>query len=181
MHGKITDFQMWDRVLPDDEMIQITGCKMFKEGNFQKWDANNWFLNSSKGTARKEMLDLEKDVCQSTDLSFHLIPYSIPFHPDATQVCSKLSGEVVQYSKRDKFDKIVRFLSKKQHMKTTNCLEEVKDMEGLRLKVWIANGDSEEEGVFKNWYTNQPIEYAPWASSRPYDNGFKYQCMLLEV
>ena len=181
MHGKITDFQMWDMILPDDEMIQITGCKMFREGNFQSWAANNWFLNSSRGTARKEMLDLEQDVCQSTDISLHLIPYPIPFHPDAPHVCSKFSGEVVQYSKKDKFDKIITFLSAKQHMETTNCLAEVKDMEGLRLRVWIANGDSEEEGVFKNWYTNQPIEHAPWGRSRPYDKGFKYQCMLLEV
>ena len=24
VHGKVTDFQMWDKVLPDEELIQVT-------------------------------------------------------------------------------------------------------------------------------------------------------------
>ena len=28
---------------------------------------------------------------------------------------------------------------------------------------------------------NQPLEYAPWADARPYDGGFRYNCMMLQV
>ena len=181
LHGKITDFQMWDKVLSDDEMIQITGCKMFKEGNFQKWDQDNWFLNSSRGTASMEMLDLEQHVCQSTNLSLHLIPYPIKFDPEALHMCTKFSGEIVQYSKRERFDQIVRFLSSKQHIGASNCVVKVKDKEAWRLRTWIANDDNDEERVFKNWYTNQKVEYAPWGEDRPYGGGFRYNCMMLEV
>ena len=28
---------------------------------------------------------------------------------------------------------------------------------------------------------NQPLEYAPWGDARPYDGGFRYNCMMLQV
>ena len=33
------------------------------------------------------------------------------FDPEGVHVCTKLSGEAAQYSKKEKFDSIVRFLS----------------------------------------------------------------------
>ena len=47
--------------------------------------------------------------------------------------------------------------------------------------MWLANTDSEEEGVFKDFYTGQPISYAPWPPDRPYAGGFRYNCMELRV
>ena len=69
-------------------------------------------------------------------------------------------------------------------------------------QTWIANEDNAVEGKWTNWYTgevklitsclfldtslwfdllNQPLEYAPWADARPYDGGFRYNCMMLQV
>ena len=28
---------------------------------------------------------------------------------------------------------------------------------------------------------NQPLEYSPWGYARPYDGGFRYNCMMLQV
>ena len=69
IHGKVTDFQMWDEVLPDEQLLkvktkrlkvktkrrkapafQVTGCEEFPEGNLVSWEKTNWFLNSSRGT-----------------------------------------------------------------------------------------------------------------------------------
>ena len=47
--------------------------------------------------------------------------------------------------------------------------------------MWLANTDSEEEGVFKDFYTGQQISYAPWPPDRPYAGGFRYNCMELRV
>ena len=30
-------------------------------------------------------------------------------------------------------------------------------------------------------YTDDPIEYAPWGDARPYDGGFRYNCMMIQV
>ena len=154
-HGKVTDFQMWDEVLPDEQLLkvknrdphllhsrsQVTGCEEFPEGNLVSWEKTNWFLNSSRGTvffnitlmvnsniyqARKETLDLERDVCRSRNLSLHMVPYKLKvikscclpifslwfqFDPESLHMCTKLSGEAVQFSKREKFDSIVQHLT----------------------------------------------------------------------
>ena len=62
------------------------------------------------------------------------------------------------------------------------------------LQVWTANTDSEEEGVWRDRYSgqvtrehrcvatfSQAISHAPWPADRPYDGGFAYNCMMLEV
>ena len=30
-------------------------------------------------------------------------------------------------------------------------------------------------------YTDEPIEFAPWGDARPYDGGFRYNCMMIQV
>ena len=35
--------------------------------------------------------------------------------------------------------------------------------------------------MFKDFYTGQPISYAPWPPDRPYAGGFRYNCMELRV
>ena len=72
IHGRVTDFQMWNKVLPEsqlkqvslglflpdltwldsypDHLLQITSCRLFKEGNLVSWLGDNWHLNSSRGT-----------------------------------------------------------------------------------------------------------------------------------
>ena len=71
----------------------MTGCKAFPEGDLFSWEGDSWFLNSSRNTvcsqipdgkssqyknlyfqAREESADLEKEVCQSTSTSLHLVP-----------------------------------------------------------------------------------------------------------
>ena len=67
VHGKVTDFQMWGRALPDEELVkvssplfelgfdwsllhQVTGCTAFPEGDLVSWEGDSWFLNSSRNT-----------------------------------------------------------------------------------------------------------------------------------
>ena len=66
VHGKVTDFQLWDKVLSDEELLQVrailpplyylpclsqtTDCRAFPRGNVIDWETTNWFLNSSRGT-----------------------------------------------------------------------------------------------------------------------------------
>ena len=64
------------------------------------------------------------------------------------------------------------------------------------LQIWIANDDNDVEGQWTNWYTGEvglvpqsvpssfhdkALEYAPWGYARPYDGGFRYNCMMLQV
>ena len=87
-------------------LCQVTGCQEFPKGNFLSWENTNWFLNSSRGTvniqpsrmiscynwqfynsslikffftwqARKEVLDLETEICRRSPVSFHVVPYKL--------------------------------------------------------------------------------------------------------
>merc|ERR1719410_279112 len=136
-------------------MLAITNCETVKTGNLLKWDTANWYLNSSRGTARMEMLEYENDVCAPRTMSLHLIPYKLTFDPESLHMCTKFSGKIAQYSKKDKFDKITTFLRARQHMKTEMCTLKVKDKEAWRFRSWLANDDREVEGAFENWYTNE--------------------------
>ena len=50
-----------------------------------------------------------------------------------------------------------------------------------KLRVWTANTDEEEEGVWKDRYSGKEVEFAPWPPDRPWNGGFAYNCMMLEV
>ena len=44
-----------------------------------------------------------------------------------------------------------------------------KTWELQQIEIWIIR------------YTDEPIEYAPWGDARPYDGGFRYNCMMIQV
>ena len=180
-HGKVTDFHIWDKILSDEDMIKITNCEMFKKGNVLDWETGNWYLNSSRGTASMEMLDLKSEICAPRTSSLHLIPYKLSFDPESLHMCTKFSGKIATYTKRKKFDLITRYLRSKQHMKAGQCTMKIKDKEAWRFRTWVANDDKEQEGVFQNWYTNELVEYTPWADARPYVGGTRYNCMMLQL
>ena len=42
------------KCVPCSIKTQVTGCEEFPVGNLVNWEETNWFLNSSKGTARDD-------------------------------------------------------------------------------------------------------------------------------
>ena len=52
---------------------------------------------------------------------------------------------------------------------------------GWKLRVWTANTDEEKEGVWKDRYSGEEVDFAPWPPDRPWNGGFAYNCMMLEV
>ena len=99
------------------------------------------FFSSFFVQARKEILDLERDICRKTDVSYHVVPYKLKvgvisrrslfkpiipqFDPESLHMCTKLSGQAAQFSNREKFDSIVRFLSARCHIPSINLACEV--------------------------------------------------------
>ena len=50
---RVADFNMWQSTLSTEEMVQITGCQAFPEGDLISWQKTEFHLNSSAGTARR--------------------------------------------------------------------------------------------------------------------------------
>ena len=107
--GSVSDFQVWDSVLPVDKMLAITSCKELLEGNLLSWEGTEWQMNSSSNATEKEML--VEDICGSQDSSLALIPYTMSMVPRALHQCSRLGGRVAGYSNQTEFQAIARFLS----------------------------------------------------------------------
>ena len=115
----------------------------------------------------------------------------------ALHTCARFSGQVARYSSKQKFESIIGFLSSRwiifrrsvllscdnfrQHQKVTPCLEEVAEPASWKLRVWTANTDEEEEGGWRDRYSGKEVEFAPWPPDRPWNGGFAYNCMMLEV
>ena len=47
-------------------------------------------------------------------------------------------------------------------------------MDDKILYIWHAGDDNDEEGIFLNWYTNQPMSYLPFGDGRPYSSAPTY-------
>ena len=107
--GSVSDFQIWDSVLPLEKMLAITGCKELLEGNLLSWEGTEWQLNSSSNATEKKML--VEDICGEQESSLALIPYTMSMVPRALHQCSRLGGQVAGYSNQTELHDIARFLS----------------------------------------------------------------------
>ena len=108
--GSVSDFQIWDSVLPLDKMLSITNCQQSPEGNLLRWEGTNWQLNSSSNGTKYNLPF--KDICRSqmTGSSLALIPYTMSMVPRALHQCSRLGGQVVGYSNETELHDTARFL-----------------------------------------------------------------------
>ena len=108
--GSVSDFQIWDSVLPLDKMLSITDCQQSPEGNLLRWEGTNWQLNSSSNGTKYNLPF--KDICRSqmTGSSLALIPYTMSMVPRALHQCSRLGGQVVGYSNETELHDTARFL-----------------------------------------------------------------------
>ena len=68
--------------------------------------------------------------------------------------------------------------SKAGHMNTHECSTD----DGLKrtIKVYLAGTDKDKEGTWVTWYTKDKIQHLPWGPNRPYNDGDRYNCLMLE-
>ena len=182
MHGLVTDVQIFGRLLSEKEMEKNTGCEIFLVGDILDMSKTEWVYKNVDNTSKKEIIDLEKEVCNKERTSLHLIPHKLSLKPNGIDMCGKLSGRLAVYSNQQEYQRIERFLSKENTQKSSNCLSETKSPPGtFRLSVWIGNSDEEEEGIWKGIYEGDLVTYTPWKEGRPYPGGIAYNCMRTEV
>ena len=77
-----------------------------------------------------------------------------------------------RFISEEEFNDLIRVITQKKHFSMPEGVEENDD--AYEIAAWVAGDDEDNEGVFLNWYTNQPILYLPWPPNRPYKGGTKY-------
>ena len=153
MYGSVTDAQIFSRELSDQEMIDVTTCSAFLNGDILSWDREPWTLKSPWQSSEEEMLDLEKDVCKSPENGLFMVPHKMS-NEESLHFCKKLSGSLVTYRNKTDFDDITYFLSLQNNMNSVGC----KYRGTTYLRVWAGGTDVMQEGLWKTWNTREHIE-----------------------
>ena len=144
------------------------------------WETASWHLNSSGSTAYLEMLDLQTEICRPGSHSYHVVPRPRKFE-QSLHTCRKLSGQLAAHSSELEFTEITNFMTRPSSLNLSTCGARLEDGAAINVRTWLASDDNEEEGVFRNFFTNQPVEHQPWAPERPYVGGTRYNCMVLDL
>ena len=174
MYGRATDMQMFSKVLSDKYMKQITNCKKRMEGDILNWDKTDW-ITRGNGNLGQESLEFEENVCAENKHGLCLIPYTRNFVPEGIHTCRKLSGKMAEYSSKDQFEAITKYLSTKELLHSNKCKED--DV----FSTWLGNNDAQKEGYWKTYFSNKDVLHLPWEVGRPYSGGVKYNCMRLKI
>ena len=167
--GRVTDLQIYSRELSEKEMVGFTTCESVQEGDVVSWDKDQFVLNGTKSEV--EILDTEADVCRNmrTNSSLVFVPIKQSFDPDGLRMCGKLSGRAAGHVSKQDLDGIVRYLRQKNIMERKICQSPVKGKNNtVMIESWLASDDKEEEGVWRDWYTDDLVEHMPWGPNRPY-------------
>ncbi|XP_023320474.1 uncharacterized protein LOC111695386 [Eurytemora carolleeae] len=177
-YGKVTDMQVFSKILSEDELRNITGCIVSMEGDIVSWKYSNWKLIGAKKTSSVEILDWTNDVCKSANYSIHLIPIKRSNQPWGAHTCSKLSGRQLTYDTKEDFDDIVKYLSSSR-FQNSSC--SAQDKNGYNTGVWFGTNDEDEEGVWRHFHNKKQITYLNWLPGRPYLGSHEYNCIRLHA
>ena len=126
------------------------------------------------------MLDLETEICRAGSESYHVVARPGKFE-ESLHTCNKLSGQLASHNTEQQFSEITTFMTRPAHLNLSTCGARLEDGAAVNVRTWLASDDIEEEGLFRNFFTNQPVEYQPWAAERPYVGGTRYNCMVLDL
>ena len=116
------------------------------------------------------MVELETEICRPGSHSYHLVARPSKFQ-ESLHTCSKLSGRLASHNTELEFSEITNFMTRPSHLNLSACGAKLEEGTAVNIRTWLASDDTEEEGVFRNFFTNQPVEYQPWAPERPYVGG----------
>ena len=140
-------------------------------------EEERWTFRSPHNTSVEETYHFQNEICKSTKTSLALVPQKMPFL-EGSHVCSKLSGNLVEYVDKEKFDEITRFLTGRGPTSTKMCASPWGE-EGRNVAAFLGGTDSEDEGIWRTFQERKQILHLPWAPNRPTKNGTSNNCILL--
>ena len=128
------------------------------EGDYMAWSEMQWDL---RGGAKSEMIRPEE---LKTRPMVNLYSARFPIK-DCQRFCKHLGTQMTSVSNTQKLERLLIF-----------CDEKMKDISDSQ---WLAVDDIDEEGVWKDSFTGQPLNYTPpWMDGQP-NGGRGENCAIL--
>ena len=136
--------------------IAFLFCRNFLNGDVIRWDREQWQLKSPFQTSEEVVLDLEKDICDSTENGgLFLVPQKFSF-TESVHICKTLAGKMVTYMDKADFDDLIYYLSLSVNMKAGGCVEQNED--SSQIQIWAGGKDDRIEGSWETWNGREHIK-----------------------
>ena len=153
--NKLTNLNIFASLLPPSVMQRRTKGDdiCLEEGDYFAWNEMQWDLSDG---AFMEKINQE-ELNTKPLLNFYTALFA---KEDCTHFCENLGTQMPSVSNSKKLGTLQNFCEKK--------------MKQVSHMTWLAVDDNEEEGVWRDSITGQPLNYTPpWADNNP--NGETYE------
>ncbi|XP_066941354.1 uncharacterized protein [Macrobrachium rosenbergii] len=153
--GDLSQINVWDRVLSDNEIQRIANCQTDPQGNYIFWEAG-WTLYN----VTSYEMPLAKFCQEDTSKLYFWFPRVL--EGEALYICEALGTHLP----------VVRSLRESQHLYEI-MNERWPDSEKCPLFYWSDLNDKRTEGVWVRGYDDKVDNESYWAPDEP--NGYRYE------
>lgn len=155
--GNVTQFNLWSRILNDEEVKDVASCKSNAQGNSISWE-DDWVFQSLV------QYDLEQeDLCfRESPPKFEVFPAMD--HAQSTYLCGALGGSL---------------LTPKHMIEVTHMYLAAQNQRQDCDGIWVGATDEGEEGLWHQPRSGLNPAKLPWAFGEP--DGLRYEnCASIE-
>ena len=161
LSGKLTNLNIFSGLLPLPVLQKRTNgdSSCLEEGDYLGWSEMKWEL---RGTAIIEQIR-QSELNTKPILNLYSAQFKVT---DCKHFCENLGAQMPSVSNNEELERLQGFCEAKMKLPSSG--------------LWVAADDFEEEGLWKESLTGQPLNYTPpWAPNEP-NGGTKENCAGFE-
>ena len=159
--NKLTNLNIFYGLLPLAVMQKRTKGDetCLEEGDYLAWSKMKWDLRGAAVTDKIKPEDLQ------TNPKVNLYKADFPSRDTCKHFCENIGSQMPTVSNNDALEKLQSFCDKK--------------MKKLTDRIWLPIDDIEDEGVWRDMYTAESLNYTPpWVGNEP-NGGTKENCAVV--
>ncbi|XP_076031153.1 uncharacterized protein LOC143019399 [Oratosquilla oratoria] len=159
LSGKLSQVNLWSRVLSFDEIRSVSTCQTDLQGDVISWDDENWVLiNATEETVNMNTLC----ALRSAERSLYL------FEPrtfaESVYICEGIGGHLSLPRTQEEMEEFAGYIAPYKEQ----CWEG---------RIWAGGSDAHTEGKWIEHYNGQIIQNPMWGDDEP--NGYTFEnCMV---
>ncbi|XP_068226308.1 uncharacterized protein [Palaemon carinicauda] len=153
--GDLSQVNVWDRVLPDDDILRIANCQTDPQGNYISWDAG-WTLSN----VTSYDLSVSKFCQEDTSKLYFWFPRVL--ETEALYICEALGTHLPAVTSLRESQQLYDLLNEKWP-----------DSEKCPLFYWSDLNDKRVENVWVRGHDGKVDNESYWAPDEP--NGYRYE------
>ena len=147
IQGSFTDFNVWDTVLPLEEMKKFTLCQEDLAGSLLPWNGDNWEMTPEIPAAEYEIIELDFSEICSRSSKYLFLAERMMFR-ECVEVCQQFQGTMAYTDSEAEYREVGEFL---------------KQYGTPAPGVWLRFTDVFSEGVWVDYHSrDEPKFPIPW-------------------